>query len=210
MDFGLSGLAKQMRAPWEPTDREPRDVLSRTVDLHGGDYALGLLEDVLRLRESALADDVISTVWQAAGGGVNDLTVVGTGAREWLTELADTCVARLRRHDPGFEVGSPAPSRVPGERVTEVMAELRAASPALDAETARGDDATPVSGVPEALEQVVTRVDAGLGFRLFLRAMKSYTVPVTEAQSDRLYALERRLGYEDVVDDDCLFVVYGD
>lgn len=56
--------------------------------------------------------------------------------------------------------------------------------------------------VVPTLERVVTEVDPELGFRLFLRAMKAFFVPISDATYDRYVALGKLLGLDEAVVDD--------
>ncbi|WP_128434735.1 hypothetical protein [Streptomyces cyaneus] len=69
-----------------------------------------------------------------------------------------------------------------------VLAEIRSASPALTR-------AVPERDLAPALGQVVAEVDADLGFRLFLRALKAYGSTVAEDQYHRLLAIGERLAH---------------
>ncbi|MDQ1022219.1 hypothetical protein [Streptomyces afghaniensis] len=60
---------------------------------------------------------------------------------------------------------------------------------------------SPLDGVVPALQRVVD-VDPDLGFRLLLRALKGYFVPISQARYERCLAFGDELGLgADVVDD---------
>lgn len=81
-----------------------------------------------------------------------------------------------------------------------VRAEVRSVGPALEQATAH-HSYNPLAGVVPALEQAVD-IDPDLAFRLFLRAVKAYSVPISEARYERYLALGDQLDLgEDVVDD---------
>ncbi|MCX4825395.1 hypothetical protein OG883_37200 [Streptomyces sp. NBC_01142] len=91
-----------------------------------------------------------------------------------------------------------------GSQGNAVLTEVRTLAPELERATA----GHPYQRVPEvvpALERVVTEVDPGLGFRLFLRVLKAYLVYISESQHLRYLELGERFGYnESVVDDGTL------
>lgn len=81
---------------------------------------------------------------------------------------------------------------------------MRAIAPEVERATA-GHPYRRVPEVVPALERVVTEVDPDLGFRLFLRVLKAYLVPISEPQHLRYRELGERFGYnESVVDDGTL------
>ncbi|MFB7600984.1 hypothetical protein [Streptomyces sp. NPDC056160] len=55
--------------------------------------------------------------------------------------------------------------------------------------------ATVLPDIAQALEQVVTLAEADLGFRLFLRALKAYSVRLPKEHYDRFLVLGEQLGY---------------
>lgn len=63
-----------------------------------------------------------------------------------------------------------------------------------------------VPGLVSALERVTFEACADVGFRLFLRAMKAYFVPIDEDRCDAFTALGERFGYPEFLVDDNLNV----
>ncbi|MFJ5294783.1 hypothetical protein [Streptomyces sp. NPDC088348] len=63
-----------------------------------------------------------------------------------------------------------------------------------------------VPGVVHALQQVVSEACADLGYRLFLRAMKAYSVEISEERGEKFLALGERFGYPEFLVDDNLNV----
>ncbi|WP_327295254.1 MULTISPECIES: hypothetical protein [unclassified Streptomyces] len=63
-----------------------------------------------------------------------------------------------------------------------------------------------VPGVVPALEQVVAEACADLGYRLFLRAMKAYSVDISEERCEMFVALGERFEYPEFLADDNLNV----
>lgn len=171
---------------------DERSILGYDTSHDDWGYAAELREDVRRLVESPLADEAIQTVWRAANGGVWDPAAHGMSARDWLRRVDDTCAARPPRKIPGRR---PAPSswwgawRPAADAVRDdVVAEIR---------SCREQPAGPLSS-PDALSalaEVAARVDPDLGFRLFLRALKAYSVRIDKERYDRFQALGERFGY---------------
>ncbi|GGP93326.1 hypothetical protein [Streptomyces melanogenes] len=203
VDFGLSGLTKWFHGPWGG-EATPREIVMAAADWGSGAYAPTLAEDALRLLQSPLPTRVIGILWYAATGGNYDLDRLGIDSRAWLHEIVDACAERIRQDDSSFTPDSPGPA--PNALRDEVLAEIRALGPDMDAATSTHPH-HPAPDVVPALEQVVTQVDADLGFRLFLRVMKAYRVPIDESRYDRYHELGERFGYNEfVVDDGDLYV----
>ncbi|MFD3939022.1 hypothetical protein ACFWSP_28985 [Streptomyces sp. NPDC058618] len=60
-------------------------------------------------------------------------------------------------------------------------------------------------GVPDVVrtvEKVVVHVDPDLGFRMLLRVLKAYQIPVEASRVERYRALGERFGYDECVVDD--------
>ncbi|MET7757513.1 hypothetical protein ABZT27_22825 [Streptomyces sp. NPDC005389] len=195
-DFGLSLLARQFTAGWH--HRTPRQAVEFAVQADGyerppGSEAAALLEDVRGVLGRGLSEEAITVLWLAATEGGYRIDRFGVGGREWLEQVAEVCEERLAEVAPGY---FPA-ARTPDTGATdEVLREIRDVSP-LAAATAVSPGFHPVAGaaVMEALEQVVTRVDPDLGFRLLLRAVEVLQLPITEAQYTRYKALAGRFHY---------------
>jgi hypothetical protein len=202
IDFGFSGLTKFFGSPWAG-EMTPREILVAAVDWDEGAYAHSLLEDAGRLLESPLPTRVIDILWCAAVGKEFVPGERWMDDREWLRQIVDVCTERIRRDDPQFD-GLPLTPLCDPALSDAVLAEVRAIAPELE----RATGGHPHRRVPEvvvALERVVTEVDPDLGFRLFLRVLKAYVVPISESQHLRYLELGERFDYnESVVDDGTL------
>ncbi|WP_031477472.1 hypothetical protein [Streptomyces bicolor] len=210
IDFGFSGLTKWFGSPWAG-QMTPLEILVAAADWEEGAYAPTLLEDAGKLLESPLPTRVIDILWCAA---VGNQEFVPDGrwidGRDWLRQIVDVCKERIRRDDPRFDALPPALACDPELREA-VLAELRAIAPELERATA-GHPYRRVPDVVPALERVVIEVDPDLGFRLFLRVLKAYLIPISESQHRRYRELGERFGYnESVVDDGSLqFMPHAD
>ncbi|MCX4984519.1 hypothetical protein [Streptomyces sp. NBC_00572] len=207
-DFGLSGFAGALCARATLRLDEPVVLDLAESEAEDDDHQLG--GDVRLLLDSPLPDEVLHTVWLAAGrrcfdpaeegaaqqGAVERGTAEqgiaehGTGTRGWLERVAELCPPRAPERDP-YEAKSLDDARpvVPeGELRTAVVAEIESAAAGLELRVA-------VPGIVPALLRVVRQADADLGFRLFLRTLKAYSVPVDADTYERLLALGDRLAY---------------
>ncbi|MFD3315560.1 hypothetical protein [Streptomyces sp. NPDC058694] len=164
-------------------------------------YAEELRADLRRLLEFPLPDEVLRMVWSAATGSAWDPEVHGIGIRDWLVRVDETCAA----HPPRSMVGrKPSPSwqfwRLPvadGAVRDAVLAEIRSSADELAA-----------PGLVPALEEIAGRADLDLGFRLFLRALKTASVPVAEERFHRFCDLGEPFGYHIGVVHDGLTIVW--
>ncbi|WP_328941714.1 hypothetical protein OG259_08630 [Streptomyces sp. NBC_00250] len=202
-DFGLSGFAGALCARATLRLDEPVVLDLATSAAEDDDHQLGA--DVRLLLDSPLPDEVLHTVWLAAvrrcfdpaeegtadrGTADQGIAEHGTGTRAWLERVAELCPPRAPERDP-YEARSLDEARpvVPeGELRTAVAAEIESAAAGLELRVA-------VPGIVPALLRVVRQSDADLGFRLFLRALKAYSVPVDADTYERLLALGDRLAH---------------
>lgn len=198
VDFGISGLTKWFHGPWS-SEASDTELVTAAADWGNGIYARTLLEDARRLLDSPLATETIDLLWCAATGrkyaGVGDID-----GRDWLRRIIGIALDRIRQGDASLAFLPLEPVQN-GELTDAVLTELRAVAQELGAATTRQDHRA-VPGVVPALELVVTEVDPDLGFRLFLRVMKVYLVPVSESQYVRYHELGERFGYNEFVVDD--------
>ncbi|MEU6549625.1 hypothetical protein ABZ915_04925 [Streptomyces sp. NPDC046915] len=214
-DFGLSGLTESFALSTPPGTEEAALALvteklgayegETPVDMSGIErlsederhrlgfdvfhddfgYAEELRADLGKLLDSPLSDEVLGAVWLAATGGVWDPRAHGTGVRDWLARMDAACAARPPRVMVGRE---PGPSwsywRLPAVATVRdaILAEIRASAGELP-------------GLAAALEEVATRADLDLGFRLYLRALKTAAVPVPEERCERFCDLGEPFGY---------------
>ncbi|MFG2802750.1 PI-PLC domain-containing protein [Streptomyces pseudovenezuelae] len=202
-DFGFSFLAGRFHGDlWQHSytvEEGIRGVAADEVGAVPGASAFALLQDTLRLQRSLLPDDILLALWQVATGRGHDFD--GQTIGQWLHHITDICTDRLRELDPDFTVTTPAPADM--SRRDAVLRELRDTAPALtDAVHGSpwfGADTSPWFALSESaapvLEQIVTQVDPDLGFRLLLRTVRAYSVPVTDEHLVRYAALGREFGY---------------
>ncbi|MFF4356155.1 hypothetical protein [Streptomyces sp. NPDC001604] len=169
----------------ERLSEDERHILGFDVFHEDFGYAEELRRDLGKLLDSPLSDEVLGAVWLAATGGMWDPQAHGIGVRDWLARMDAICAARPPRAVAGRE---PGPSwsywRLPAvETVRDaILAEIRASAGELP-------------GLAPALEEVAARADLDLGFRLYLRALKTAAVPVPEERCNRLCDLSEPFGY---------------
>ncbi|MEU1534247.1 hypothetical protein [Streptomyces fagopyri] len=203
-DIGLTWIASR----WifvdmfdrEP-DRHPRPeggpvaewlgFAALAVDEFDRSRAVQLGQDVRRLLRSPLPEETIRTVWLGAIHGLFDPADYGISARAWLRRVEQAWLARVRQDDSVFVPPPPQPV-VDEELGRAVLQVIRSAAGPLSHAAQGPAFGAPVTGLVPALERVVTEACVDLGYRLFLRALKAYQVPV-----DRpiLVALGERFGY---------------
>ncbi|MER6494898.1 hypothetical protein [Streptomyces griseorubiginosus] len=202
-DFGFSFLAGRFHGDlWQHSYTVEEGIRGVVVDEVGavpGASAFALLQDTLRLQRSKLPDDTLTVLWQVVTGRGHDHD--GQNIRQWLHHLTDLCTERLREIDPGFTVTTPELADM--SRRDAVLRELRDIAPALTEAVHDspwyGADTSPWFALSEwaapVLEQIVTQVDPDLGFRLLLRTVRAYAVPVTDEHLVRYAALGGEFGY---------------
>ncbi|ATW48374.1 hypothetical protein [Streptomyces peucetius] len=197
IDFGFSGLTKWYGSTFEFT---PLEIVVAAADWGEGAYAPTLREDAVRLLGSPLPTRVIDILWCAAVRSKFVPDARWMDGRDWLRQIVDVCEERIRRDESRFDALPPGPVCDPELR-DAVLAEVRTIATELEHTTADH----PYYGVPEvvpSLERVVTEADPDLGFRLFLRVLKAYLVPISESQHLRYRELGERFGYNEFVVDD--------
>ena len=169
----------------ERLSEDERHTLGYDVFHDDFGYAEELRRDLGKLLDSPLSDEVLGAVWLAATGGVWDPQAHGIGVRDWLARMDATCAARPPRVMAGR---APGPSwsfwRLPAVATVReaILAEIRASAGELP-------------GLAPALEEVATRADLDLGFRLYLRALKTAAVPVPEERCKRFCDLGEPFGH---------------
>jgi hypothetical protein len=192
-DFGLTGLAERLCSPDRTGAGCAVDlpaaltVAADLADGSDGEEAVELGEDVRRLLDGPLSEAVLHTVWLAAVGRILDPADRGMDIRTFLRAISDLATDRLRQNKRSYAPPPVKPVRDEG-LCREIVAEIREAAAELTAAAALPD-------LVPALEQVVTRADADVGFRLFLRALKACSVRVSKDRYDRFHKLGGRLGY---------------
>ncbi|MEU7024129.1 hypothetical protein ABZ990_26215 [Streptomyces sp. NPDC046203] len=187
-DFGLSGLAGVLYARAALRLDGPVVLALARATAEDDDFQIG--RDVRLLLDSGLPEGTLHTVWSAAVRRCFDPVEEGADTRAWLREVAKVCPPRLPERDPYEEQALDASRpRVREEELrTSVAAEIESAAAGL----VRG---VAVPGIVPALLRVVREADADLGFRLFLRVLKAYAVPVGKEQYDRFVALGELLAF---------------
>ncbi|MGW2864183.1 hypothetical protein [Streptomyces sp. NPDC001205] len=158
-------------------------------------------EDVRRLLASPLPDDVIRTVWLGGTESYFDPAEHGLTGRDWARLIEQRWTDSVRQRDPAF---TPSPARpvtdAPLRRA--VLEEINSVAGDLE----RGASKGAVPSLVPALEQVVTEACADLGYRLFLRALKAYSVEISQERCDALTALGEAFAYPEFLVDDNLNV----
>ncbi|WP_329448378.1 hypothetical protein OG906_35390 (plasmid) [Streptomyces sp. NBC_01426] len=195
-DFGLSQLARLFTAGWH--HRTPRAAVGHAVTYDGyerppGSEAAILWEDTRRMLDSGLSDDTVTVLWLAATNRGYNIDEFGVGGREWLEQVVDLCEEHLTAAAPAY---LPALAAILTDTGDAVLREIRDMAP-LAAGKAISPAFLPLEGaaVMGALEQVVTRVDPDLGFRLFLRTLEVLQLPLTEERYARYETLGSRFQY---------------
>ncbi|MFL4950148.1 hypothetical protein ACJ6WE_23015 [Streptomyces sp. MMS24-I31] len=206
-DFGLSGLSARFTHWYDHTLPEVLSTTAAGDEAHQtpGSAAAVLLDDTLRLRDSPLSTDTITTLWLAASDGGLSPDRLGIDGRQWLGRIAGACRERLREVAPDHRPHTrPARPCLAGE----VLREVRHVASAMADRTVRlHPRGIPGSAVARALEQVVSQVDPDLGFRLFLRTLHVLALPLDREQYDRCQTLGDHFGYGEFHVSDVEFLV---
>lgn len=195
-DFGLSRLAMLFTAGWH--HRTPRGTVENAVQYDGyerppGSEAAILLEDTRRILDSALSDDTISLLWLAATDRGHNIDLSGLSGRKWLEQVADVCEKHLAKVAPAYV---PSTSAIRTDLRNAVLREIRETAPvAAGTVIGSGPLLLQTTAVWNALEQVVTKADPDLGFRLLLHALKTLQLPLAEAQYARYETLSSNFQY---------------
>ncbi|MFJ3123996.1 hypothetical protein ACIPJO_13860 [Streptomyces sp. NPDC086993] len=187
-DFGLSGFAGTVCS--RATLRTDAQVVLALAGAEAADEDDQLGRDVRLLLDSPLPDEMLRTLWLAAVRRCFDPAEEHPDTRSWLCRVAEVCPPRTPERGPAeSKVLDEARPRVPEEELRgTVAAEVESAAPALERAVA-------VPGIVPALLRVVREVDAELGFRLFLRAAKAYSVPIGKEPYARLLDIGDLLAY---------------
>ncbi|MFJ6575891.1 hypothetical protein ACIQMY_07985 [Streptomyces sp. NPDC091368] len=206
-DFGLSGLARRFLGPWDHEGDELGTILAATTDRPNeapGAAATLLLEDSTRLLGSSLPTDAIRAIWLAATGGRHGSQWSATDARGWLSRIADVSVESLE--GLGLAAADAAATHVDGTTARVVVDAIHAAEAALTEELcARG--AHEPGRVAAYLVDLADEVDPDLAFRMFLRVIIAYWVPIELEQYERYQSLGAGFGYGRYHVDDAEFLV---
>ncbi|MFE9574489.1 hypothetical protein ACFYMW_39265 [Streptomyces sp. NPDC006692] len=188
-DFGLSGLTGKVcsRVGLRIDTRAVLAIAAQEAREHE-DYQLGT--DLRLLLRASLPDHVLHRVWLAATRGCFDPTDSGERIRDWLHLLSDVCPAESGQPDLTESAGlDGARPQISEEKLRGlVRVEIEELAPRLRR-------ALPAAEMVSALYDIVEHVDAELGLRMVLRAVKAYSVPVPAAQYTRLLQLAKQLAY---------------
>ncbi|WP_055588971.1 hypothetical protein [Peterkaempfera griseoplana] len=163
--------------------------LDRSVSLQLG-------SDLRCLLESSLPEETIRTAWAGSTDYAFDPVKEGVAPRIWLKRIESVWLAAERRRDPNFVPPSARPVTDEALRA-EVLRVMRPLADGLTAAhtNTQVSNPSPLPPLLPALQRVVTEACADLGYRLFLRAVKFYTLPVGEALFTEMVALGGRLGH---------------
>ncbi|WP_175407684.1 hypothetical protein [Streptomyces sp. TRM64462] len=196
-DFGLSALTEKLSsAPASLDDAQAWEYAAAVAAVCDGEGAVELGVDVRCLLDSALPDEVLRTAWLAATRERFDPADFGMDVRGWLRRLADLCPARVRKRAHHHWPAPPRSDMAEEELCEAVVREMRNVAAEVTHTMAKSGSAAPLSeSVPAALERIVEESDGELGFRLLLRVLKAYRVPVGKDQYDRLMELDHALRY---------------
>jgi hypothetical protein len=192
-DFGLSGYTTFFSQPCMSLPRE--DALSVIESLAEDEayrpwYTNWVVVDVRKLLDSSLPDEALNTLWLAATiRAYFDPESKGIAIRDWLEQVADT--ARVHQ-DERFQPPGPPPN---GGLREAVLAELDSVGPKLAKAAVTDGYYTKLPDLIPALRRVIAEVDHDLGFRLMLRVLKAYFMPISQARNERYAALCQRFGY---------------
>ncbi|GGU30152.1 hypothetical protein [Streptomyces violascens] len=110
--------------------------------------------------------------------------------RQWLQRISDVCPPQ------GDEADLHTSASFDGHRPQVGEEDLRSIVKAeIDHLATKLQNAIPTSETLSALYDIVQHADADLGLRMFLRAVKAYSVPVSAEQHTRLLQLAEQLAY---------------
>ncbi|MFI9582801.1 hypothetical protein ACIHCQ_13355 [Streptomyces sp. NPDC052236] len=188
-DFGLSGLSGKVCSRMGLRIDTPV-ILAVTAEQAAEREDNRLGTDVRLLLGSSLPDDALRHLWLAATRGCFDPAEQGDGMRDWLHRVSEVCPQREEEPSPAEAAAlEEARPRTSEEELRGlVMNEINHLMPRLRS-------SVPAPEMVSALRDVVERVDADLGLRMFTRAAKAYSVLVSAEQYGRLMQLADRLAY---------------
>jgi hypothetical protein len=195
-DFGLSALAPWFEGTWQEDTARERVRQAAAADDSAqtpGSAAALLLADTRRLLDSSLSSETITVLWLSISGRGYNIDHLGIDARDWLQQIEDVCEERLRDVAPEYHH---APPPVRTDLRDAVLRAVREAEPLLmDVDISPHWDAIPGERARHAIGEVVTDVDADLGFRLLMRLLAVASVPLSPEQYSHYQELGSRFGY---------------
>lgn len=195
-DFGFSYLTGALSLERAPGQTAPEAVAYAAKDWGAappGATAAAILDDTLRLLESPLSSGALATLWLAGTRRGYDLEAWGVDGRDWLHQITDICYEQLRVVHPSFTASAPEPAS--DTLAGAVLDELAQVAPVLTAATESSSPLYKVSGAVPALKRAVALCDPNLGFRLLLRTLSAYRVPISQDRFDRYEALGERFDF---------------
>ena len=195
-DFGLSALAGKLASATAPDLGHAREFAAEVAGDCEGEGAVELGVDIRCLLDSGLPDETLRAAWLAATHERFDPADFGTDLHGWLTRLADLYPARPREKPQVYWPSPPHPEFTEERLRAAVVAEVRVSAAELRRALVHGGAGrTLPATVPEALEDIARQADGETGFRLLLRVLKAWSVPVAKDQYDRLMELSSELGW---------------
>ncbi|MDQ0932725.1 hypothetical protein [Streptomyces turgidiscabies] len=199
-DFGLSALTSWFEGGWQESTARERVRQAAAADDSAqtpGSAAALLLADAGRLLDSSLRTETIKVLWLSATGRGYNIDDLGTDAKAWLRLIEDVCEERLREIAPQYRHAAPPDrSDFHTDLRSAVLRAVREAVPLLK-EAVISPHWEPIPGATAlaAVKEVVTDVDADLGFRLLLRLLDVVSPSLTQELYSHYQALGRRFGY---------------
>ncbi|MDX3457209.1 hypothetical protein PV396_35530 [Streptomyces sp. ME02-8801-2C] len=199
-DFGLSALTSWFEGGWQESTARERVRQAAAADDSAqtpGSAAALLLADAGRLLDSSLRTETIKVLWLSATGRGYNIDHLGTDAKAWLRLIEGVCEERLREIAPQYRHAGPSDrSDFHTDIRSAVLRAVREAAPLLK-ESVISPHWEPIPGATAlaAVEEVVTDVDADLGFRLLLRLLDVVSPSLTQELYSHYQALGRRFGY---------------
>ncbi|WP_274564979.1 hypothetical protein [Streptomyces spiramyceticus] len=93
-DFGITGLGASYHGDWTLDAKDERDHITHLMAQSEGTRALLLLiEDVLRLKRSSLADSEINALWRLTDSSPHDGSPeIGNRVPQWLDDILSVVV----------------------------------------------------------------------------------------------------------------------
>lgn len=201
--YGLTGLSTQFYDGFH-CEGTTLDVAVRAA----ASDAEEIRADALLLLESTLPDWAVDAVWR----GASELVRM-SGVRQWLREVVALCDAAIRDAEPGFFALYAAPT-VTEDLTGAVLDELLLIGPSLTRKAGHHHDPrhmnNGVPGLVPALDLAIRAVGAQLGFRLMMRSVSNFWLPLDKATYDRYAGLWKRLGYGNLADWDVHHLIEED
>ncbi|MFF8387339.1 hypothetical protein ACF053_27365 [Streptomyces kanasensis] len=196
-DFGITALGGSFHGDWIlDAESEQQHIAMMTGSTqHGIVNQVLLIEDLLRLRDSALTDAEISTLWELTNSNAFDGSPsIKDREREWLDEVLAVVVPVVQRFGaPESSWTSVAPCPPHHQAVVgEVKAVLNLVRP-------RQNAGVTLTEARAAVNRCADTVCPELAFRFALHAFTAFHSSISPQVFDRLGRLGSRLGYGEYV-----------